>query len=310
MLLASGANAQSVNIPLPPPTPLGGGDIASAMGNAPGLSSPMAMRALKPAAQYSDAELRAMGTGVAFPYELLDGVLKRYVDKGGNVYYLKAKGDNDLDTFVRAVAIADLGQFPVFTTPVDLKDATKGMMPDRSPETPFWINSYNALRLKAIADRYPGISNTQLKQLDTAKNLTVAGQTYSFALLRQKIAAMDPRALFALMSGIKDGPSASIAVYRYSGLGQQLNLAVQGFVNDQTKVAAPDRLTSSVEVSPFLAEVDPFFKPRGSRRKNAGVREVLSTYSKSGASRGYFATSEYTIKFSLADNKLNEQIGR
>lgn len=309
--LASGAHAQSINIPLPPPTPLSGGDITPAPGSG-GTSAivPTAMIALKPAAQYSDQELKAMGTGIGFPYELLQGVLKRYVDSKGGVYYLKARGDNDLATFVRAVAIVDLGQFPVFTTPVDVKNAAKGMMPDHSAELTFWINAYNGLRLQAIADRYPGISATQLKQLDAAKTQVVAGQTYSFAQLRQKIGGMDPRALFALMSGTKDGPSAPLSVYRYSSLNQLLTLAVQGFVNDQNKVSPPNRLSNSVEASPFLAEVDPYFKPRGSRRKNSGIREVLSTYTRSGSSRGYFATGDYTVNFSLGDNQLNEQIGR
>lgn len=310
-LLATGARAQSVNIPLPPPTPLGGGDLASSGAGASGQSSsPTAMIARKKAADYSDAELKAMGTGIAFPYELLDGVLKRYVNKSGDVYYLKAKGDNDLDTFARAVAIADLGQFPVFSSPVDPTNAAKGVMPDHSAELTFWVNAYNGLRLKAIADRYPGISNTVLKQLDAAKSQGVAGQSYSFAQLRQKIAGMDPRALFALMGGTKDGPSAPVTVYRYSGLGLQLNQAAKAFVNDQSKVSLPDRLANRVEVSPYLVEVDPYFKTGGSRRKFSGVRQVLSTYTTNRVARGYFATSEYTINLSLGSDKLNEQMGR
>lgn len=268
------------------------------------------MIAGKPAAQYSDAELKAMGTGVAFPYELLDGFLKRYVDKSGGVYYLKARGDNDLDTFVRALAIADLGQFPVFTTKVDPALPAKGTFQDHSAELTFWVNAYNGLRLKAIADRYPNLSPTIFKQLDSAKNQTVAGQTYSFVELRQKIGKMDPRALFALMGGTKDAPSAPITVYRYSRLGQQLNQTVRAFINDQTKVATPDRLANSVEVSPFLTEVDPFFKPAGTRRKYAGIRQLLSTYSSNSGSRGYFTTGEYAVNFSLANDKINEQAGR
>lgn len=309
LLVASSAKAQSVNIPLPPPTPLGGTDAAS---GTPSSSDPgMAPVTRKAAAQFSDAELHDLGTGVAFPYELLDGVLKRYVDKRGDIYYLKAKGDNDLDIFARAVAIVDLKQFPVFSSPVSLTDPAKGTVPDRTAELAFWINAYNGLRIKAIADRYPDLSTRVFKTLDTTKNQTVAGRAYSFAELRQKIGAMDPRALFALMSGTKDGPSAPIGAFRFFGLNRQLDQSVQVFVSDLNKVAAPDRLTNSVEVSPFLAEVDAYFKPnKSSRRKSEGVRRVLSTYSARNGSRSYFATNEYTINFSLANSKLNEQLGR
>jgi len=309
LLLPLSARAQVTNIPLPPPTPLDGTAMASgSVGSAGADTSATAMIARKKAADYSDAELRAMGSSVAFPYELLDGFLHRYVDKKGDVYYLKAKGDNDLDTFVRALAVADLSNFPIFTNPVDPADPTKGVKPDNSAELTFYINAYNGLRLKTIADLYPRVSGDDLGRLDKTKNLTIGGHQTSFSELRGKVGKMDPRALFALMSGAQDGPAAPFTVYRFSGLGQQLNAAVRGFVNNQSKVSAPDRLANRVEVSPYLAEVDPFFKPSGSRRRYAGVREVLSTFTSSGASRGYFATNEYSINFSQGNNKLNDRL--
>jgi len=309
LLLPLSAHAQITNIPLPPPTPLNGTDPALGGGAVSGAdTSATAMIATKKAADYSDAELRAMGSSVAFPYELLDGFLHRYVDKKGNVYYLKAKGDNDLDTFVRAVAVADVSNFPVFSNPIDPKDPAKGVKADNSAQLTFYINAYNGLRLKTISDLYPRVSGSDLDQLDKTKNLTIGGRQTSFFELREKIGKMDPRALFALMSGAQDGPTAPFTVYRFSGLNQQLNAAVKGFVNDPTKVSAPDRLANRVEVSPFLAEVDPFFKPSGSRRKNAGVREVLSTYTSSSAARGYYTTSEYSVNFSQGNSKLNDHL--
>lgn len=309
LLLSSGAHAQITNIPLPPPTPLGGTEAANAGTGTGADASPTAMIAKKKAADYSDAELRAMGSSVAFPYELLDAFLRRYVDKKGDVYYLKAKGDNDLETFVRAVAIADVSNFPVFSTPVDPKDPAKGVMPDNSAELTFLINAYNGLRLKTIADAYPKVSGEDLRRLDRVKNLTVGGKRTSFSEMRDKIGKMDARALFALMSGTQDGPSAPFAVYRFSDLGRSLNAAARGFVNDQNKVSPPDRLANRVEVSPFLTEIDPFFKPSGSRRKLGGVRQILSTFTSSSSARGYFTTGEYSINPSLGDNKLNEHLG-
>lgn len=298
------------NIPLPPPTPLYSNQNTTTEGTRAGrTSAPVEPLAKKKAAEYSDDELRALGTGIAFPYEYLDTVLRRFVSTKGEMYYLKAKGDNDLDTFARAVAIADLSQFPVFTVAVDPKDPTLGTKPDNTPELTFWINAYNGLRLKALADRYPVGSVIGLKDFDDVKNQVVAGKKYSFAELRDKIGKMDARALFAITSGAEEGPGVPLTVYRYSQLSDQLNQSVSAFVNDQTKVSAPDRLANKVQASPYLQQVDLYFKPKNGRRKFEGIRYLLSTYSKNGASRNYFTTGDYTINFSLADGKLNEQIG-
>ncbi len=304
-LAASAAFGDTVNIPLPPPTPLNP-DATNAGG--PSGVAPTATVATKKAADYSDDELRAMGTGVAFPYELLDSALHRFVSGKGEFYYLKAKDDNDLATFARAVAIADMGQFPIFTSPKDPQDLTKGTVPDTSAELTFWINAYNGLRIKAITDLYPLPGSGTPRDFDTAKTQTVAGKNYSFAQLRDKIGKMDPRALFALMSGSLDGPGAPLAVYRYSRLNLQLEGAAKAFVNDPNKVSVPDRLANRVEVSPYLQMVDGYFKPKGGRRKYEGIRQVLGSYATNPGSRNYFATSDYTINFSLSNSKLNEQI--
>ena len=307
LFAAASVRAEPINIPLPPPTPLNPDAVANA-GNGDN-ASPTAMVAQKKAAAYTDDELRAMGTGVSFPYELLDSVLRRFVSGKGDFFFLKAKDDNDLNTFARAAAIADLGQFPNFTSPVDANDPTKGVRPDTTPELTFWINVYNGLRIKAISDRYPISSVLSVKDLDSAKNLTVAGKTYSFAELRDKIGKMDPRALFAITKGTADGPSVPTTVFRYSRLSAQLEQATKAFVNDPNKVGVPDRLANSVEVSPYLQEVDTYFKGKSSRRKFGGIREVLGTYSSNSVSRGYFITGDYTINFSLSNGKLNEQVG-
>lgn len=312
VLTASAVCAQIQNIPLPPPSPLYiDPNAPAATGKGPGQSAnTLGPIAKDKAANYTDDQLRAMGTGVAFPYELLDVVLRRYVSSKGEMYFLKAKGDNDLDTFARAVAIADLGQFPVFTTPKDRDDPNKGTYQDSSAELTFWINAYNGLRLKAIADLYPVSSLSQLKDFDTAKTQTVAGKKYSFVELRDKIGKMDPRALFAITSGTEDGPSIPISVFRFSRLSEQLDLAAKSFINDPNKVTTPDRLANKVQVSPYLKEVDPYFAAKSSRRKFEGVRQVLGTYSASSVSRNYFVTGEYTINFTLNNDKLNEQLGQ
>lgn len=263
----------------------------------------------KPAAQLSPAEIKNLGQGISFPYDLLENVLKRFVDAKGNVAYARAKGDNDLEIYVRAVALAELGaeKFPVFQSLVDEEKPEKGTKPDDSAELAFWINAYNALRIKAIADAYPVNSLTQIKGLETDKTRVVGGQSYSFAELRAKIGAFDGRALFVLMSGDGSGPSAPQLAARYLGLGKQMNIATRAFVNDPTRVEPLNRLANKVVVSPYLQEVDAFFKAPTARRKWDGVRDVLAGYT-TGANKNALRTGDANVEFLRPNAKVNEQL--
>lgn len=262
----------------------------------------------KPAASLSDAELRALGEGIAFPYEKLERALTGNVSPEGAVFYAKIKGNNDLETFVRAVGIADMTRFPKWMNPPDPEVAKSTATLDRTPELTFLVNAYNGLFLKAITDAYPLNSPLQIKNLDTAKTRRVAGKDTSFAELRRQIAEIDPRALFALPDGTNSGPRASSHAYSYLGLGAQLNQAVTYYVNDFSRVKSPVRLQNTVEVSPWLQNVDEFFAPKTSKRKWNGVRNVLSTYTKRNSDQRYFTAGDYQIIFSLADGSINEQL--
>ena len=288
--------------------------IAALLGGAllPAVSNAQVVTPAAPAAAaaLSEADLRALGEGIAFPYEKLDAVLRANVDKEGAVFYAKVRNNNDLDTFVRAVAIADLTKFPEWMLPADPENPKSKATPDRTPQLTFYINAYNGLFLKALADAYPVGSPLQIEGLDTAKTRVVAGKTYSFAELRALIAEMDPRALFALPDGTNSGPRAASGVYRYFGLGEQLNAAISSFVNDLTRVKPPVRLANTVEVSSFLATVDPYFAPQTGRRKWNGIRKVLTGYAKRKSDQSYFSTGDYQVNFSLPDRSINEQLSR
>lgn len=266
--------------------------------------------AARPAASLSEAEIRALGQGVAFPYELLDKVLRENVNKEGAIFYAKLKGNNDLETFVRAVAIADLNRFPAWKLPADKNNPKAAETLDRTPELMFWINAYNALFIKAIADAYPVKSPTQIKDLDTAKTRVVGGKSYSFAQMRRIIAEMDPRALFALLDGTNSGPRAQSSVFRYVGLGAQLNAVISAFVNDQTRVGPPQRLQNTVAVSPWLLSVDEYFKPKGTRRKLDGIRRILGSYTARDSDQRYFNAGDYQVQAMPANLSLNEQFVR
>ena len=107
--------------------------------------------------------------GALFPYTIFDRALSKTVDSGGNVAYNELKGDANLDTFMRAVAGADLGAFPV----LQVKDTRPDAKPDakresRAFEMVFWINAYNAHVLKTVSDAWPISNLSEIKNFDTA----------------------------------------------------------------------------------------------------------------------------------------------
>ncbi len=264
----------------------------------------------KAAASLTEAELRALGQGVAFPSEKLQRALNPNINEEGAVFYAKLKGNNDLETFVRAVAVADMTQFPKWMNPPNPEIPKSISTPDRTPELAFLINAYNGLFFKAVADAYPVNSPLQIKNLDSAKTRRVAGKNLSFAELRRQIAEIDPRALFALPDGTNSGPRASARVYSFLGMNAQLDQAAMAFVNDFSRVQAPVRLQNTVQVSPWLQSVDGFFAPKTAKRKWNGVRNVLSTFTTRNGDQRYFTAGDYEVLFTLANSAINEQLSR
>ena len=169
--------------------------------------------------------------------------IKDNIDDQGNVDYARLKGDPNLDRFVRAVGSADLKAFPVFEvkpTAEEKKDAMPAAVAtskdkkapelDRSWEMAFWLNAFNAVALKTIADAYPIESVLAIKDFETAKTHRVAGELYSLEELRDKIGKMDKRALFALMTGTRSGPRPPLRAFRYLGLNEILEASVKVMV--------------------------------------------------------------------------------
>ena len=250
------------------------------------------------------------GQGVLFPVSLFDTALNERVNKEGEVNYAQLKGDENLEKFVRAVAAADVTKFPVFkAAPVEEANpnATKkeqAPQDDRSWELAFWINAYNAHFIKAIADAYPLSNVTTVKDFDKARTRVVAGQNLSFEQMRAKIAAFDPRALFALIDGTKSGPAMASQAYRWTGLSTLLDANISGFMNHPNNVQLT-RIQNKVAVSEFLASVDEAFKPKGARRKWDGIRWLLTTYTQQRADRNFYAANEYEVLFTPRTYDLN-----
>lgn len=251
-------------------------------------------------ADLSDGQVRQLGKGVAFPYEILSRVLGKAVDKNGLVNYGQIKGNDQLVLFVRAVGLADMKNFPVFT---DKDEAGKPILDQRQPLA-FYINAYNALFLKAVSDAYPVGSVAQIPDLDTKPRL-VAGQNLSLAQLRKKITDLDPRAIFVLMDGTRSGPRALQSAVLGFNLGNDMNAAIKAYVDDPTRVSAPSRLGGEVVVSPWLLKADDLFKPNKARRRGDGIKEILKSYTSNNASKRYFGAGSYEVKYLPAQNGLD-----
>ena len=249
--------------------------------------------------------------GILFPYSLIDRALYNNVDLEGKVLYPNLKGNKHLDMYIKAVAVADLTQFPVFDVyKTDPKTGRESKVTkNRAPELVFWINTYNAMVLSTIANAYPIKAITEIKDFDTAQTHLVAGKNYSFKDMRDKILSFgDPRAVFALVSGTAGGFLPSPTAIRYIELDRRLDAAISIFVNDPRNVTL-NRIQNLVTVSPIFKEVDAHFKIIGGRKKWDGIRAVLSGYTEQRGPRAYFTTNDYRIEFGQYDRSINDRSG-
>lgn len=283
------------------PTPLEPAPGAPANPTAPEAGSTSIPLTPQSLSNLSDEQVRALGQGPAFPYGLLERVMNRVITKDGSIITSQLNREPELTLFARAVALADLGQFPVF----EEKGEAGAIVQDRTAELVFHINAYNGLFLKVLGDAYPVKSVTQIKNLDSAERI-VGGQKTSFAQLRKSIAALDKRALFALIDGTSQGPRAAQGPIRYTGLGRQLNASIRAFVDDPSRVSVPERGSNGqVFVSPWMQTVDETFRTKVAKRKGDGIRQILSAYISNGANRRYFGAGDYQVKYFPANPNID-----
>lgn len=246
-------------------------------------------------------QIKALGQGVAFPYEILNRVLGKVVDSKGLVNYGQAHNSDDLALFVRAVGVAEMDNFPVFK---EKNDKGEEVADNRQPLA-FYINAYNALFLKAVSDAYPVGGVSEIAGLYTDKRM-VAGQEMSLDELREKIVGFDTRAIFVLMDGTKMGPRAVQGALFAFSLDRDLNAGIRSYVNDPVRVATPSRLSNEINVSPWLQTVDGYFQTKANRRRGDGIKALLMGYTTDKANQRYFGAGAYTIEYMPAQGGLNQ----
>ena len=253
------------------------------------------------AADMTVEQIKALGRGVAFPYEILNGVLGKVVNAQGLVSYGQVHNSDDLALFVRAVGLAEMDNFPIFKD----KDSKGETVLDQRQPLSFYLNAYNALFLKAVSDAYPVGNVSEIGDLYSKKR-TVAGQEMSLDELRKKIVELDPRALFVLMDGTKNGPRAVQGALLAYNLDRELNAGITSYVNDPLRVSTPSRLGNEVTVSPWLQSADDYFQPTKRRRRGDGIKRLLMGYTTDKANQRYFSAGAYTIEYFPAQSGLNQ----
>jgi hypothetical protein len=161
-----------------------------------------------------------------------DAVLKRYVLEDGTVRYAALKADIEpLDRFVQQIGAAS-------------PDSQAALFPSREHRLAYWLNTYNALVIWAMAKEYP-----QKKD----RLSSVFGQGQFFYLKKFKVGGVsrslddietnairkrfkDPRIHFAIVCASKGCPWLAREAFTAARLESQLEGGARLFLNQERNV--------------------------------------------------------------------------
>jgi hypothetical protein len=171
----------------------------------------------------------------------LDALLERHVH-GGLVDYGALRRDPGLASCVKGLEDADLGQ-----------------LSGRSEKLAFWINAYNLLALKEVADTYPLRS---IRDIGGQGRLTffrgihfhVGGRDCTLDTIEHKILRPgfhEPRIHFALVSASMGSPRLRSAAFHADTLEAELQEAAREFISDPARVSL-DRVQGVLHLSPIF----------------------------------------------------------
>jgi len=120
----------------------------------------------------------------------------------------------------------------------------------------FWLNSYNLLTLKLIADRYPITSIRQLGQDTSFKRFIVGGKQLSLSdiylnRILPMVGSVEPKAIFLMCGGSLGYPSLQDHAVQPEHLSGDAEAAAYKFLNDPANVYF-DFEANTFYLSPFL----------------------------------------------------------
>ncbi len=244
--------------------------------------------------------------------EPLDRILDTYV-RDGYVYY-KALAAERRTTLEQYAATLDVppAQLAAWSKPEQLA---------------FWINAYNALVLKLVADKYPikvvskdypAISIRQIPGSFDQLKFRVAGQSLTLDEIEKTMIVPlgDARALLALGLGAIGSGRLRSETYRAAELDAQLEQAVKEFVS-RTACFKVDRAQNVVTVSPmfgwrqeaFIAS----FAKLGERWVNRSAIEQallgMAAPKMFPSEREFLLQNTFQLKYGAFDWRLNDLTG-
>jgi hypothetical protein len=278
----------------------------------------LAWRALRPVRCYAVvlacvvvAAPAAQQAGDAARYKTLDLLLDLYV-RNGDVYYRAIKAERArLDGYVAGLAAA----------PVDKLS--------RDEQLAFWLNAYNALVLRTVADHYPiqGKSSEypakSIRQIPGAfERLThrVAGRTVTLDQIEQTILSEfhDPRVYFALGRGAVGSGRLRSEAFTGARLEEQLADVAAECVN-RAQCIAIDRENGKVSASPIFSWREKEFAAAYADKAPAALaartpieRAVIAFVMPKllATEKEFVAKNTFQITYSAFDWTLNDLTGR
>ena len=127
----------------------------------------------------------------SYEFKIYDRLLRKYV-KNGRVDYQSLRNDPEWKACC-----------------VELKETSPSRLQGKLEQLSFWINTYNLLTIKCVADSYP---LARLSRESAERKFTVGGKPYSLAQIKEEIfppliSTSDWRAIFLVCDGTTGAPA-------------------------------------------------------------------------------------------------------
>lgn len=226
----------------------------------------------------------AFSRDTRFDHNLYGEVLDTYV-KNGRVDYRFLKSNPQLLN-VYLDKVANLSPDLLTSMPGDEQIA-------------FYINTYNALTLKAIIEYYPVKSIKDISGVWNKLKWKVGQRMLTLNDIEHQILRKiyrEPRVHFALVCASKGCPVLDNKLFTGNNLNKQLDLATREFINNQAKVRL-DQDNNILYISPIF---------RWYRKDFNNVKRFISNYLNEDKS-AFVKNRRLRIRYLEYDWSLNEQ---
>lgn len=184
--------------------------------------------------EYIEAATTKVTYPASYEFKIYDGVLKKHV-KYGLLDYQSIKNSTELNAAYE-----------------DLKRSSPEKLQGKLEQLSFWINAYNLLTIKCIADHYP---IEQLRQEPATVYYIVGGKLLSLNQIKDDvlpplIRTSDWRAIFLLCNGSISAPFIADHAYSPSNLTDEFARATKQFVLNKSNYSI-DEKEDTLSISPF-----------------------------------------------------------